>query len=463
MRSFSQKLRGWASWATAGLVWLVECGVVSAEGAGACRVDVVEKGGGMPVPLVELRTTHQLRFMSDNAGVIALDAPELMGRETWFEVVGHGYEIPKDGFGYRGVRLTPVPGGRLRVEVSRTIHAQRIGRLTGAGIFAESQKLGFEPDWKEQGVFGCDSVQNAEHGGRLFWIWGDTTLARYPLGIFDATGATTAVPPVEGLEPPLRVRFDYFGDGSGGVSGVAKMPGSGPTWLSALVSLPAQDGTPRLAASYVKIKPPLESYEAGLCVWDEAVRRFERLKVVWRQAEGASKPTSFPDGHAVRWRDGAGKDWVLFGNPLPRLRCAATFEAWSQPEQWEVLTPQESIADSKVEMKVKPHSGSIAWNAWKRRWIAIFTESFGKPSAFGEVWYAEAESPMGPWSGAVKVLSHENYTFYNPKLHPEMSLEGSSIVYFEGTFSMMFADHAAPVGRHDYNQVLYRLDLSQLP
>ena len=44
-----------------------------------CRIEVVEKGSGWPVPLVELRTTHQVRFVTDNAGVIAFDLPELMG------------------------------------------------------------------------------------------------------------------------------------------------------------------------------------------------------------------------------------------------------------------------------------------------------------------------------------------------------------------------------------------------
>ncbi|NLX96667.1 MAG: hypothetical protein GXY83_10865, partial [Rhodopirellula sp.] len=75
-----------------------------------CRVEVVEKGTGWPVPLVELRTTNHLRFVTDNAGLIALDVPELMGRETWFWVHGHGYEVKKDGFGFQGVRLTPEPG-----------------------------------------------------------------------------------------------------------------------------------------------------------------------------------------------------------------------------------------------------------------------------------------------------------------------------------------------------------------
>jgi hypothetical protein len=69
-----------------------------------CCIQVVEKGSGWPVPLVELRTTHLARFITDNAGVIAFDLPELMGHETWFDVLGNGYEVPKDGFGYRPSR-----------------------------------------------------------------------------------------------------------------------------------------------------------------------------------------------------------------------------------------------------------------------------------------------------------------------------------------------------------------------
>jgi hypothetical protein len=53
----------------------------------------VEAGTGWPVPLVELRTTHQVRFVTDNAGVIAFDLPEMMGRPTWFDVLSPGYEF----------------------------------------------------------------------------------------------------------------------------------------------------------------------------------------------------------------------------------------------------------------------------------------------------------------------------------------------------------------------------------
>jgi hypothetical protein len=430
----------------------------AARAAEPCRIVVVEKGSGWPVPLVELRTVHNVRRVTDNAGVIAFDLPELMGRETWFEVLGNGYEVPADGFGMRGVRLTPEPGATLRIEVTRTSIAKRLGRLTGAGLFAESQKLGRELDRPESGVVGCDSVQTAVHRGRLFWLWGDTSLAKYPLGIFHATSATTAIKPLKSFEPPLRLKFDYFTDERGKPRGVAKMPGEGPTWVTGYVSLSDREGKPRLVGSYAKIRPPLEAYRWGLCVWNDRSERFEPLRVVWDKSEDSAEPPPLPKGHPVFWTDEAGKRWALFGDPLPTLRCPATFEAWSDPEQWEVLHPRKTIpsADGKP---IKPHSGSIAWNPYRERWVAVFMQAFGKPSAFGELWYAEADAPAGPWGPAVKILSHDNYTFYNPRLHPEFTAADSPVLLFEGTYTRQFADNPPPTPRYDYNQILYRLDL----
>ena len=437
---------------------LLLCRVAAAPPA-ICRIEVVEQGSGWPVPLIELRTTHLERFVTDNAGVIAFDSPELMGRETWFDVIGQGYEIPKDGFGYHGVRLKPEPGKTLRVEVTRTIIARRLGRLTGGGLFAESQKLGDDLDWKESGVLGCDSVQNAVHRGKLFWLWGDTTLANYPLGIFDSTSATTAVQPLTKFEPPLRVTFDYFIDKNGVPRGVAKMPGDGPTWLTGMVSLLDSNRAPHLVAAFMKIKPPLEVYEWGLCVWNEADEKFEPLKTVWKKAAANLKPPPLPDGHPVFWKDAAGKEWLLFGNPLPTLRCPATFEAWQDSTTWEPLKPQKTLASAIDGKSVQPQSGSVAWNPWRKHWVTVFVEKFGQPSFLGEVWYAEADSPTGPWGRAVKILSHENYSFYNPCIHPGFTPDNSPILIFEGTYSQTFADRPQPTPRYDYNQILYRLDL----
>lgn len=440
-------------------LWVLVLTLAKAAGGAPCRIEIVEKGTDWPVPLVELRTTHQTRLISDNAGVIAFDLPELMGVETWFDVLGHGYEVPKDGFGYQGVRLTLQPGKALKVQVDRKIVAKRLGRLTGAGLFAESQKCGTDLDWKESGVLGCDSIQNAVHNGRLYWLWGDTTLARYPLGIFHMTGATTSPRPLARFQPPVRLKFDYFTGPGGTPRAVAEISGSGPTWLSGLGSLPDAKGAAHLVATYVKIKPPMDGYEWGLCEWNEQTRNFERVNVVWTKSEAEPKRPPVPDGHPWLWRDTGATQWVLFGNPLPFLRFPATYEAWKDRRAWELLTPQDSLVSAADGKPVKPHSGSLAWNPFRKRYVTIFMESFGKPSAFGEVWYAEASQPTGPWGKAVKVVSHQNYTFYNPRIHPEFTPEDSPVLIFEGTYSKEFADRPSPTPRYDYNQILYRLDL----
>ena len=101
----------------------------------------------------------------------------------------------------------------------------------------------------------------------------------------------------------------------------------------------------------------------------------------------------------------------------------------------------------------------MAWNPWRKRWVTVFMEDFGKPSAFGELWYAEARTPTGPCGKAVKILSHDNYTFYNPRIHPEFTATSSPILIFEGTYTQTFADSPFPTPRYEYNQMLYRLDL----
>lgn len=443
----------------AALVFTVLAGPLLASTNLPCRIEVVENVTGWPVPLVELRTTHHARFFTDNAGVIAFDLPELMGRETWFDVIGNGYEVPKDGFGYRGVRLKPEPGKTLRIEVNRTIIAKRLGRITGGGLFAESQKFGQELDWPESGALGCDSIQNAVHRGKMFWLWGDTTLAKYPLGIFHGTSATTPIRPLDKFTPPVRLKLDYFTDPKGSPRGIATMPGEGPTWVTGYISLPDKNGVARLVGSYLKVKPPMDGYEWGLCVWNDATANFEKLRVLWTKSETAPKPPPVPEGHPALWKDSAGKEWVLFGNPLPTLRCPATFEDWQDSSKWMAMKPQESLVSAADGKPVKLHSGSMAWNPWRKRWVTVFMEGFGKPSVFGELWYAEAESPTGPWGKAVKIISHENYTFYNPRIHPEFTAADSPILIFEGTYTLQFADKPHPTPRYDYNQILYRLDL----
>jgi hypothetical protein len=447
------------------VVWLTG----AAAALEPCRIQVVDEENGWPVPLVEVRTTHNVRFVSDNAGVIAFDLPELMGVETWLHVEGHGYSVKPDGFGYRGVRIVPRAGETVTIKVRRERPAKRLGRITGGGLFAESQKLGEESDWREQRILGCDSVQNAVHNGKLFWGWGDTTLAHYPLGRFHMLGAFTELQPLDSFEPPVRLRYDYFTDDRGIPRNVAEMPGSGPTWLGGYASLPDRSGRQRLVATYSKIKPPLTEYEQGLCEWDERENRFVKLRVLWSRTDESPKAPPSPHGHPVFWEDGSGTRWVLFGDPFPTLRCRATFESWSDPGSWEPLEPQPSVpvrtaeADGEDETQpIKPHRGAIAWNNYRQKWVTVFTQMYGDNSTLGELWYAEADAPTGPWKDAIKVVTHNQYTFYNPQFHPEFTDSDSPILLFEATYTHTFSKTPTPTPRHDYNQVLYRLDLNEL-
>jgi len=424
-----------------------------------CRFEVVEKETGWPVPLVELRTVNEVRFVSDNAGVIAFDLPEWMGVETWFEVRGQGYEVPKDGFGLRGVRLKPEPGQTLRVTVERRMIARRIGRLTGAGLFGESQRFGEHLDWVDSGVAGCDSVRNAVHEGRLFWIWGDTSLPRYPLGLFHASAATTEPRPLTSFEPPLRLAYDYFTDAERRPRNVAEMPGDGPTWLDGMISLPDRDGKQHLVAAYTKIRPPLEPYRSGLCEWDSVTSRFKPLALIWQKSDGPAQPPPMPYGHAMLWKDEEGRSWAMFGDPFPKLRCPATFEAYQKRETWQTLTAPATVPEAGSQTAIRPHRGTIAWNAHRKRWVTVFVREAGETSYLGEVYYAEADAPSGPWGPAIKVLWHDNYTFYNPCMHPDFTDPDSPVLLFEATYTRTFADKPEPTPRYDYNQVLYRLDL----
>ena len=89
----------------------------------------------------------------------------------------------------------------------------------------------------------------------------------------------------------------------------------------------------------------------------------------------------------------------------------------------------------------------------------ITTQTFGT-SFLGEVWYAEADTPLGPWVYARKVATHENYSFYNPKQHPFFDEKGGQVIYFEGTYTATFSGNSDATPRYEYNQVMYRLDLT---
>src|SRR3954470_12051679 len=95
------------------------------------HIQVVDAETGRGVPLVELETVNNIQHVTDSAGNIAFFEPGLMGREVFFYVRSHGYEDPKDGCGFRGVRLKVTEGGSATIKLPRINIAERLYRVTG--------------------------------------------------------------------------------------------------------------------------------------------------------------------------------------------------------------------------------------------------------------------------------------------------------------------------------------------
>ena len=437
---------------------LVSCATGTLMASQPCKVKVVDRANGWPVPLVFLTTTHGQVYVTDNAGVAAIDSPELMGRETWFGLSSHGYGVKKDGFGYAGVRFVPQPGREQVVKIDRWQHAKRLGRIGGAGLFAESQKCGDSLAARESGEFGRDSVQTALYKGRIFWLWGDTNMQNYPLGIFNVTAATSVAPAFAQPVPPIDPPYRPFTNAKGRLRGVIKRQGSGPIWVFGLVALKDAKGREHLCGAWSQIKEFCTPEKNGLCEWDDAAEEFKIVKTVWTRSPDQPKAPRIPDCTVCRHIGKNGRKWLLFGNPFPFLRVPDSYEAYLDPTTWEkVKTPKEVL--TRAGDRIVPAAGQMAWNGYRKKYVAIFQQKFGKPSGFGEVWYVESASPYGPWTDAVKVVTHNNYTFYNPVIHTEGTDPQSPVLLFEGTYTSSFADKPTKTPRWDYTQVLYRLDL----
>ena len=469
------------------------------------RITVVDAASGRGVPLVELRTTANQSFWTDSAGVIALDEPTLMNREVWFDVHAHGYRPPPDGLGLTGLRLTPRADGAARIELERVNVAERLYRTTGAGVYAHSRRLG-DPIPLERPpllaeLTGCDSVQVEVYRGRLLWVWGDANRLRYGLGNFKASGARSWLPGYGGADPAVGVRLDYLTRPDGFARELCAFGGDqpGPVWLDGLVSVRDAEGREHLVAHFVRVKTLGELYARGLARFDEASGVF----MVWRELP-LDAPLA-PRGHPLRVKvDGV--DYLYFADPFPDVRVPATLDALGDPSRYEgfsmlrpgphdpeapafdrdgegrlrlgwkrgahPLRPAEQLRwvgkglaaeevfprlrAPEAERRVVPHRGSVQPDPSSGRWTWIFTEAGGESSHLGEVWFASAPSPLGPWAFARKVVTHDRYSFYNPTQHEFFS--DTRWLYFEGTYTTLFAGTDRKTPLYDYNQLVYRLD-----
>jgi hypothetical protein len=442
-------------------------------------IRVVDAVTGAGVPLADLRTVNEISHISDNAGWIAFREPGLMEQEVFFHVASPGYEVPKDGFGYRGVRLIPKAGDSATIKLRRTNLATRVGRMTGSGRFRDSELLGKNvPSANHSLVLGQDSVQCVRYNGGIFLLWGDTSVAKYPLGNFMTT---SAVLPVD-AHPSRGLEYGYFrsAENPGELRRMLPLSSPGAVWMFGLHVLRGEDGRDVLLSGFGQHRSLGERTRQGIAKFDDA-------KGTFTVATEISKDEAWrvPRGVAVEH-----EGYVYFASPFLHTRVAATVSDFTDPASYEALwfdpakkawkwqreypptLQKEKLPEEHARFALKTpggaevniHTASIRWNEWRNRWVLVGIQSGGKndPSAFGEVWYSESTSLEGPWVKAVKIATHPGYTFYNPVHHAIFDSEGGRMIWFEGTYTKEFSGNPTPTPRYDYNQLMYKLDLKDV-
>jgi hypothetical protein len=243
------------------------------------KIQVVDRQTDRGVPLVELRTVNNIRYYTDSNGIVAFHEPGLMDRDVFFFVESHGYEFPKDGFGFRGKKLKTAPGTSAVIKIDRINIAERLYRITGQGIYGDSVLTGTSVPLENQvlngKVVGQDSVFACIYRGRLFWMWGDTGRPSYPLGNFAMSGAVSELPGKGGLDPSVGVNLEYYVGEDGFSRKMCPLKEHGLVWLDGLMTVRDPNGDERMVARFARLRGLGEVLERGLVVFNDETETFE--------------------------------------------------------------------------------------------------------------------------------------------------------------------------------------------
>jgi hypothetical protein len=443
-------------------------------------LQVVDADTGRPISVVAVQIDGRTAW-TDNGGYVTFYDLDDMVAPRFAELTSHGYAPATASF-------VPTPGASTTVTLVRTQLAERLYRITGAGRWEATVRLGLPAPGADPllagGVIGQDSALAVPWRGGLFWVWGDTNRASYALGSYQTAAATSALP---APDPERWLDLAYLTGDDGFVRGVAPPTDSGATWTSGLAVVEDQ-----LVCSYLNLTPDWTVLAEGLAAMGDPDGRFEPL-VTWPQTAPIQ-----PDSTALVVADAAGDPWVLYRNgvripaKLSALRDPSTWQAWTPltpqgagwtvartptgaPDYaWRAAPPPEQARsdaglvpwadspwqswDAATDQPVILHYGSVAYSPWRGRYVHIYTQNAGETSWIGELWYAESDTPLGPWTWSRHVVTHDGYTLYNPYLHPWFAGEGDRRLLFEGTLTAWLGSHD-PIPRHDYNQLMFALQL----
>lgn len=283
---------------------------------------------------------------------------------------------------------------------------------------------------------------------------------------------------------------------------------SGLVWIGDMRTVRDSVGAERLVAHYTQ--GGFTVTETGLIVFNDGTQTFDRLVSM-------SLSPVVPLGQHTYFYNDKGTTYSYGGAPAPTVRCPGDYASIQNPANYEAFTCLKpgSVYDGSAGQLDRDTSGSLVWgwkkntsplgineintllsrkfvtedemnyrltdigtgkkllahglaacwNAYRQRWICVYTQNWlsGPSSFLGELWYAEADTPLGPWIYSEKIVTHalpdKTYSWYNPALHPEFEKENGRVVFLEGTYTEWLSNTDIPTPTYNYNQDMYKLEL----
>jgi len=412
---------------TVTILVLMICCCNGSQVSGYFIIRVFDEDTGRGVPMVELKFPNDVKYWTDSAGIAVINEPSFIDREVFITVRSDGYEyLEETPFG-NGALVRIEPERTKELSIHRIMIAERLYRLTGEGIYRDCVMADISTPMKmplmNAQVLGQDTAVGAIYRGKIFWIWGDTIGPTY--FNFRVSGATSDLDD----DPAVAVNFDYFTDQNGHAKEMFPHQGKGLVWIEGLIPITDPDGEERLVATYTRQDGLKFPDECGLALFDDQLQIFKPwVRMSCRDHHISSHPF-LHDGY-----------WYFY----PWLRVPNDWAAIQDSSRWETRN---------VELPSDPKRPScVVWNEYRHRWILLAEDS-------GDVYYAEAARPEGPYGKAVRIIEHDQYNFYNVVTHPFFNKKDGREIYIEGTYTDSFSDAAEKTPRYNYNQVMYRLEL----
>ena len=328
-------------------------------------VEIVDDQTNRGVPLVELRSSSNVCYFTDSAGIAAIDEPGWVNQKVFFFITSFGYEFPADGFGEHGAAVEIKPGGAITLKIKRLNIAQRLYRITGDGIYRDTVLAGRKPPIEQPllnaQTTGSDSVESAIYKGKIHFFWGDTGKLSYALGNFQTTGAIADLPGSGGLDPSIGINLRYFIDATGFAKHMVPLKEPGAVWVDEPLVLNDDQGRERMITAFSRVKDLGTCLERGLLIYNDDKDIFERLKPIPLNAPLA------PGGHAFKVTID-NQPYFYFPRPYPCIRVKADWKSVHRSCGLRGITPplkQGSRFNNEKTQLDRDNAGHVRFT-WKK-------------------------------------------------------------------------------------------------